>query len=550
MPDDNLKSSDSIYDLSFMQSAVKSTPAVNPVDELKSAIEAEKAAIQKADEAIEEIVKPVDSTAELNVLQPAVEPVSVQATQATIQATVEESITVEEDIADFGDYIDDVDFSDEDDEKDVLEILDDSTKLYRNDINYPQGNLVKDYDITEDEKELFFGKSSYNTDQKTEIKSLADVINKFKKMGEYIDAYLPMSNVVVRIFEFENDLFLPVIIPSLSNELLISTEIYSDITYDRVLINKIFENAVVITKDSEVVVNFDLEKLSNADMNILILSAAKLLLLSDPDIHDKSNITIDTMCNTCVRAQKITVNIDDLLKAQYTKETIENLKNGFSVYDSFEENFNRSYHITSRKRGGVKYTKDGENEIRVVCKDPSYIEAVKKENAIIRHLLSVYEKEPSAKELVESKDYLTRNNKMKLHDLTNTILSSSSGSQLRDVIYTDLGIMHVLTYIEVIMAVNIKTNTVISRMNVVDTPMGELFATVKSLPKELKDKMISKIDSLHDNAVKSRIKYKFQCSNKQCNHVNEVELNSRALVFMVLQNRLNQVDETTLRDLL
>ena len=35
MPDDNLKSSDSIYDLSFMQSAVKSTPAVNPVDELR-----------------------------------------------------------------------------------------------------------------------------------------------------------------------------------------------------------------------------------------------------------------------------------------------------------------------------------------------------------------------------------------------------------------------------------------------------------------------------------------------------------------------------------
>ena len=136
MPDDNLKSSDSIYDLSFMQSAVKSTPAVNPVDELKSAIEAEKAAIQKADEAIEEIVKPVDSTAELNVLQPAVEPVSVQVTQATVQATVEESITDEEDIADFGDYIDDVEFSDEDDEKDVLEILDDSTKLYRNDINY------------------------------------------------------------------------------------------------------------------------------------------------------------------------------------------------------------------------------------------------------------------------------------------------------------------------------------------------------------------------------------------------------------------------------
>ena len=420
--------------------------------------------------------------------------------------------------------------------------------IYENEKVLPQGSLVEEADIPKDIKECFFGKSPFMLEEeKDKPEDVFDIIDTFKALGESRDVYLPESNVVVRILEFENDLFLPEVLPVIIDDDEVAQGVVPSISHDAIFIRKIFENMRVISKDSKTVSNFEFDKLSNLDMNILVLAAARLLLLSDPDIADKNNITMDTTCPHCGRNQKVTVNLEDLFKAQYTKEHLEFARANFSPSDTFEENLKRSRHELSKKRG-AKYSKDGKREILVAMKDPSYAEYLQKESSALRYLISEYEKVPVVENVIRTVDYKAKSIKMKFYKLVETIMNSESRDSYQNKISMDVNIMNMIMYIHAIFGKDIEANKYTSQYETSSTPMETLFKLIKALPRELKEKVIKIVEDFQKHAVKYELNYKYECNNPKCGKENTIELTTRSMVFLTLQNLSRQAEEDTTQD--
>lgn len=416
-------------------------------------------------------------------------------------------------------------------ENDVSDFDDFAELLNEKEID--QKSDIQEVNLTDEEEELFFGKSEFISDKADKMDSVFDLIDSFKKMGEHIDVYLPMSNVAVRIYEFENDLFLPEALPVLSEDDLVATSLTGDITHNRVLINKIFENMVAISEDSEEITDFNFEQLSNQDMNVLLIAASKLLLAADPDVKDKTHIQTNTLyCEKCGTPQIVQIDLDKMMKAQYKKKHIEFARNNYNPRDKFETNFNRSLHIASRKKG-AEYTK-GNIRMMVVCSDPSYYDAVAKENTALRYLVSEYEKNPIVKDLIEKHEYQTSSTRTKLLELSREILTSPAKDNYQLSIQIDMQVLVMLQYIDIIAGKNIKTGKIV-KSKIVDTPMDQVFRMIKSLPRPVKEKISSIIEDLQGETLNRDLKWKFECSNKNCNHHQEFNVDARGLVFLTLQ---------------
>lgn len=420
--------------------------------------------------------------------------------------------------------------------------------IYENKKVLPQGSLVEDADVPQDIKECFFGKSPFKLEEeKDKVEDVFDIIDTFKALGESRDVYLPESNVVVRIMEFENDLFLPEVLPVIIDDDEVQQGIVPEISHDAIFIRKIFDNMRIVCKDSKTLTSFDYEKLSNLDMNILVLAAARLILLSDPDITDKNNITMDTTCPNCGRAQKVTVNLEELFKAQYTKEHLKYARENFNISDTFEANFKRSRHEKSKSRG-AKYSKDGKRAIFVAMCDPSYIEFIQKEANALRYLISEYEKVPVVENVIRTVDYKAKSLKMKFYKLVEVIMSSESRDSYQNKISMDVQIMNIIMYVKSILGKDLEANKYTSQYDTVDTPMETLFKLVKALPRELKDKISKIVEDFQSHAIKYTLNYKYECNNPKCGKENTVELTARSMVFLILQNLSKQAEEDTTQD--
>lgn len=406
--------------------------------------------------------------------------------------------------------------------------------------------------------ELFGGNSSYNlaTKENADTSSVLGLLNSFKKMGQYIDLYLPMSNVAVRMFEFDNDIMLPDILPPLLEDDNISQLLLGrEVTHDRLLLRKIFENTEIISKGNNVANAFDLENLSNLDMNLLILGAAKLILLSDSAIPDKSKVYLSEggiYCKKCGRTMKVEINLDDLIKAQYKKNQVELAKQAYNPDASWEDNFKNSPHELS-KRKGAKYTKDGINEILVMCKDPSYAESINRETAAFRYLVRTYEQFPIVEELIDNTEYKGASIKNKLSILVQAIGESQSSARYASQINTDMIILNYIMYSDMI-AIRTITGKDTNGRNKYEfkqkdlintTPMETLFETFKALPKEIKDKLDTIVKEFHEKAIENKLNYKFNCPYEDCKEENELDLDSRALVFTTAQTRLGYQEQNT-----
>ena len=420
--------------------------------------------------------------------------------------------------------------------------------IYENEKVLPQGSIVEEADIPQDIKECFFGKSPFRLEEeKDNPEDVFDIIDTFKALGESRDVYLPESNVVVRILEFENDLFLPEVLPVIIDDDEVAQGVVPSVSHDAIFIRKIFENMRVLTKDSKTVSNFEFDKLSNLDMNILVLAAARLILLSDPDIADKNNITMDTTCPHCGRNQKVTVNLEDLFRAQYTKEHLEFARSHFNPSDTFEENLKRSRHELSKKRG-AKYSKDGKREILVAMKDPSYAEYLQKESNALRYLIQEYEKVPVVENVIRTVDYKAKSIKMKFYKLVETIMNSESRDSYQNKISMDVNIMNMIMYIHAIFGKDVEANKYTSQYETSSTPMDTLFKLIKALPRELKEKVIKIVEDFQKHAVKYELNYKYECNNPKCGKENTIELTTRSMVFLTLQNLSRQAEEDTTQD--
>lgn len=453
-------------------------------------------------------------------------------------------------------YSDDAPVESSDDKKGEADIP------YKNPIVIEQNIPLNQLGLDEIAKSPFFGKTPFQESSTKSPTSTMDVLNLWKKMGEFIDGYLPMSNIVVRIYEFENDLFISDVLPYIYEDALLEEVVDNaniegtEVTHDRLLINKIFENMKILSRDSENLTPIDYGKLSNVDMKILLLMAAKLILTSDPDIKDRDSVYMDTACEKCGRAMKIQVKVDELLKAQYNKFAIENAINNYNPDLSFEENFNKSPHMKSRKNGGIKFKVNDEYFIGLSMSDPNYEEAVEKESRALRYLIRKYEGLPIVKSLIDTNDYRMKSFKNKYRDLVETINNDPNGMTYVNQIRNDIRCLYAIMYTNAISTVKNKTDKepakIVEKL-IINNPnddevMEKAFMQLTNLPRQFKDKIQKYVNKLHESALRANIKYSFKCHNPKCGHITDHVLDSRAFVFSVLQIRSESQNQEDSQD--
>ena len=453
-------------------------------------------------------------------------------------------------------YSDDTPVESSDDKKGEADIP------YKNPIVIEQNIPLNQLGLDEIAKSPFFGKTPFQENSTKSPTSTMDVLNLWKKMGEFIDGYLPMSNIVVRIYEFENDLFISDVLPYIYEDALLEEVVDNaniegtEVTHDRLLINKIFENMKILSRDSENLTPIDYGKLSNVDMKILLLMAAKLILTSDPDIKDRDSVYMDTACEKCGRAMKIQVKVDELLKAQYNKFAIENAINNYNPDLSFEENFSKSPHMKSRKNGGIKFKVNDEYFIGLSMSDPNYEEAVEKESRALRYLIRKYEGLPIVKSLIDTNDYRMKSFKNKYRDLVETINNDPNGMTYVNQIRNDIRCLYAIMYTNAISTVKNKTDKepakIVEKL-IINNPnddevMEKAFMQLTNLPRQFKDKIQKYVNKLHESALRANIKYSFKCHNPKCGHITDHVLDSRAFVFSVLQIRSESQNQEDSQD--
>ena len=453
-------------------------------------------------------------------------------------------------------YSDDTPVESSDDKKGEADIP------YKNPIVIEQNIPLNQLGLDEIAKSPFFGKTPFQENSTKSPTSTMDVLNLWKKMGEFIDGYLPMSNIVVRIYEFENDLFISDVLPYIYEDALLEEVVDNaniegtEVTHDRLLINKIFENMKILSRDSENLTPIDYGKLSNVDMKILLLKAAKLILTSDPDIKDRDSVYMDTACEKCGRAMKIQVKVDELLKAQYNKFAIENAINNYNPDLSFEENFSKSPHMKSRKNGGIKFKVNDEYFIGLSMSDPNYEEAVEKESRALRYLIRKYEGLPIVKSLIDTNDYRMKSFKNKYRDLVETINNDPNGMTYVNQIRNDIRCLYAIMYTNAISTVKNKTDKepakIVEKL-IINNPnddevMEKAFMQLTNLPRQFKDKIQKYVNKLHESALRANIKYSFKCHNPKCGHITDHVLDSRAFVFSVLQIRSESQNQEDSQD--
>lgn len=416
-----------------------------------------------------------------------------------------------------------------------------------------QRDEVADANLSEEEEELFFGKSNFAKDEKIDDSGVFSMLESFKKMGEYLDMYLPVSNVVVRMYEFENDIVLPEMSTVLLEDLLFADQIgRQEITHDRALLAKIFENCAIISNSGTIRNDFDFEQLSNLDMNILIIAAAKLILISDNNVVEKNIVKLadQVQCEKCQRLHEVSIDLDKLLKAQYKKVDLDKFKTLYDPDDTYENNFKNSIHMQSRKKG-AKYTRgDGNSQILIMCQDPSYADANSKEVASLRYLVRKYENFEIVSDLVSTAQYKSSSVKNKMSSIIQTIAEHPFGIKYTSMINTDMNIMMAIRYINTIVArVKVIKNgkatwELKEKLDVAKTPINTVFDLYKELPFELKEKIANISKELMDISIEPEIHYEYECTNPECKHINNIPLDSRGLVFMILQTRLPNPEQT------
>ena len=195
--------------------------------------------------------------------------------------------------------------------------------------------------------DMLYGNSPYKVKGEENTGDIFAELSSYKKLGKSIDVYLPTSNMAVRIYEFENDVIKENIINDILRDYESTTRaIHSP--FNRQFMNRVFDNTVVLTSDSDRVGRAQLERLANKDMNLLLLAVAALLMEVGTETgriqEDKeAPITIEHTCEKCGAEHNIKLHPKDLLKDQYTKEMITMLDTKYSVDRTFDVNLKESF---------------------------------------------------------------------------------------------------------------------------------------------------------------------------------------------------------------
>lgn len=297
------------------------------------------------------------------------EKVSVQNTEEIIQPNMMDMIpTIDEAI------INDLE---EDPEYVVLDNSMDTTKEKIHFVDYDFSN--KEFD------NIFFGKSKlFSNDNKiNEESDLFDIFNFYRKESLYVDVYLPMTNVAVRIYEFNN---LNILINKFTQLSEKDFQYKSSInvvgTQTKEFVEQIFDNADFLVSNRKNLTKAHFELISQLDVPFLVLAATKLLQeiyyqtdgragqKAQKDVHEDSREKWTDTCPNCGTEQWLNKDITEILQAQYTPEMIKYANENYDPNDTLENNVGRSLKVRAK---GVRYTKGNSGKDTIILlADPDW----------------------------------------------------------------------------------------------------------------------------------------------------------------------------------
>ena len=421
----------------------------------------------------------------------------------------------------------------------------------------------------ENMKNIFFGKTGITVkkEEPSEVKSMSilDALDVITKSGEYVDTYMPMSNIVIRTYEFENDIVMGTTLGSITQDYDFKNSVNPNAILSKRFIDKIVEYSEIIASDSRRMTEKDLENISNKDIELLILNVAKLLAIDYTKSEDKKNepITAEvTMeCPKCGNRNKLVVDFNKLIKDNYTKEVISFANDNLKLGETIESNLSRSN--TMRARGCRYIAKDGLGKdkdlmILVKLKDPSYAKSLLIENRILPYILEKYEKTPFFSDLVDNNNYLSSPMRGKLTLMFRYVQSQLRFADINDAYSVsvdfsqDLDKLYLISYVDSIMSVvtekgkepkasdkviiinKLKEENTLENPSVVKNNIDNIYETFNKLPKSLLTKLQSKINEMEKESIfKFNVHYK--CALTKCGHEGEKEILPIDLVFSILQ---------------
>ena len=439
-----------------------------------------------------------------------------------------------------------------------------------NKIDLSSSSPVDEFNFNDENmKNIFFGKTGITVkkEEPSEVKSMSilDALDVITKSGEYVDTYMPMSNIVIRTYEFENDIVMGTTLGSITQDYDFKNSVNPNAILSKRFIDKIIEYSEIIASDSRRMTEKDLENISNKDIELLILNVAKLLAIDYTKSEDKKNepitaeVTMD--CPKCGNRNKLVVDFNKLIKDNYTKEVISFANDNLKLGETIESNLSRSN--TMRARGCRYIAKDGLGKdkdlmILVKLKDPSYAKSLLIENRILPYILEKYEKTPFFADLVDNNNYLSSPMRGKLTLMFRYVQSQLRFADINDAYSVsvdfsqDLDKLYLISYVDSIMSVvtekgkepkasdkviiinKLKEENTLENPSVVKNNIDNIYETFNKLPKSLLTKLQSKINEMEKESIfKFNVHYK--CALTKCGHEGEKEILPIDLVFSILQ---------------
>ena len=385
--------------------------------------------------------------------------------------------------------------------------------------------------------DMLYGNSLYKVKGEENTGDIFAELSSYKKLGKSIDVYLPTSNIAVRIYEFENDVIKENIINDILRDYESTTRaIHSP--FNRQFMNRVFDNTVVLTSDSDRVGRAQLERLANKDMNLLLLAVAALLMEVGTETgriqEDKeAPITIEHTCEKCGAEHNIKLHPKDLLKDQYTKEMITMLDTKYSVDRTFDVNLKESalakaYNIRLQNSITGKLT-----EIKL--KEASYVKYTTLEDRLNTYILNKWKDHDLFKSISTTNEFSLLTDKDKLTYLTGEAVNSIDMNIDAMKFLTDQVSASNLLRMDRITITNIKTNIVehdSTILELLDRSEERTFDMIANLPQTLLSRMKNAIDTMDDKSI-NNISHTWTCERKECGAVNTSELNPKQLIVFI-----------------
>lgn len=417
------------------------------------------------------------------------------------------------------------------------EIFDD-VKTYVNErYELTNNNLANMTIQNEGITDMLYGNSLYKVKGEENTGDIFSELSSYKKLGKSIDVYLPTSNMAVRIYEFENDVIKENIINDILRDYESTTRaIHSP--FNRQFMNRVFDNTVVLTSDSDRVGRAQLERLANKDMNLLLLAVAALLMEVGTETgriqEDKeAPITIEHTCEKCGAEHNIKLHPKDLLKDQYTKEMITMLDTKYSVDRTFDVNLKESalakaYNIRLQNSITGKLT-----EIKL--KEASYVKYTTLEDRLNTYILNKWKDHDLFKSISTTNEFSLLTDKDKLTYLTGEAVNSIDMNIDAMKFLTDQVSASNLLRMDRITITNTKTNIVehdSTILELLDRSEERTFDMIANLPQTLLSRMKNAIDTMDDKSI-NNISHTWTCERKECGAVNTSELNPKQLIVFI-----------------